>query len=170
VTEALRGLNTHADFFRAVAEDTAARIAALRASTAATHAASEAAAVRDATATAWLYGPQSHRAGAAGAAAAPGAAGGTAAATAAARPKSDSRRGSLTLTTAGGAAPGSTAGGPDGAAAAAAAVGAPGKQALVSAFHFMLDPLPTVMTPLASPLVVRCGRLMRQVRGQRRAP
>lgn len=40
-----------------------------------------------------------------------------------------------------------------------------GKRSLVSAFHFTLDPLPLVMTPLASPLVVRCGVLHRQTGG-----
>lgn len=223
VGDALRPLNTHADFFRIVGEDTKARIAALheakaaaeRAS-AASHAAHHhvqaagkgaagvtvsggagsaaaspastaggsgsgaAAAVptvsvspRDAVANAWLYGnsigPRRASASNAGDA---GAAPSDSADAAAAAPTTGSR----SRRASGAAAPAAVAA--TAAAGAAEDAGSSGSGAsgggtsvasrrrsnpLVSAFHFELEPLPLVMTPLSSPLVVRVGRLMRQV-------
>lgn len=224
VGDALRPLNTHADFFRVVGEDTRARIAALHDAKAAAERASAAAhaahhhvqaagkgaalvapasasasastspasasggagasgaaaltaasvsvSPRDAVANTWLYGnsigprPASASTASAGEAGAPaseasaGAGAESAAGGAGTGTAPRSRRGS-------GAAAGSAAADDAGSSGSGASGGGSAvrrrSQPLVSAFHFELEPLPLVMTPLSSPLVVRVGRIMRQV-------
>lgn len=220
VGDALRPLNTHADFFRVVGEDTKARIATLheakaaaeRAS-AASHAphhhvqatgkgaagvtvaaggagsaaASPAAAAtgsassvapavpavsvspRDAVANAWLYGnsigPRPASASNAGEAGPRVAADSADAGAAPSTTGSRSRRSSGAAAAAAGAAEdaGSSGSGASGGGSSSVGGGRRRSHPLVSAFHFELEPLPLVMTPLSSPLVVRVGRLMRQV-------
>lgn len=138
ILDSVRALHTHADFVRLVDEEVQARIRAMRAEAAARAAAAAAAATAAKDGPAGAQERDGHAAQQLGAYAAHG------------HPvKPASSHGHGPGARGSGSAGGSSGGG--------------GSSEQAHHAHFTLDPAPAVVSPLASPLIVRVGLLLRQV-------